>query len=82
MRQIIFSVWGACTEPDPGPEEDESAVNSAAAAGQPFTAEAIVANPAAFGASYCAEKLNVPMHSVFTMPWTPTGVSDQGYWGQ
>jgi sterol 3beta-glucosyltransferase len=69
VREIIFSVWGACTEPDPG--EDGSGSSSAAPG---FVAEAIVANPAAFGASFCAEKLNIPMHSIFTMPWTPTQV--------
>ena len=36
-------------------------------------AEAIIANPVCYGHIHCAEKLNVPIHMLFTMPWTPTG---------
>jgi hypothetical protein len=39
---------------------------------QAFTADAIVANPPSYGHTHCAEALNVPLHIVFTMPWTPT----------
>lgn len=35
-------------------------------------AAAIVANPPAYGHTHCAEALNVPLHIIFTMPWTPT----------
>ncbi|GAX79661.1 hypothetical protein CEUSTIGMA_g7102.t1 [Chlamydomonas eustigma] len=60
VRDIMFSTWDACVSPDP---ENP---------GVPFTADAIVANPPAYGHTHCAEKLNVPLHIVFTMPWTPT----------
>ena len=36
-------------------------------------AEAIIANPVCYGHVHCAEKLQVPIHMLFTMPWTPTG---------
>ena len=36
-------------------------------------AEAIIANPVCYGHVHCAEKLRVPIHMLFTMPWTPTG---------
>eukprot|EP00798_Chlamydomonas_sp_ICE-L_P018660 gene18660-25177_t len=39
---------------------------------KPFVADAIVANPPAYGHSHCAEKLNCPLHIIFTMPWSPT----------
>ncbi|KAL5120460.1 hypothetical protein ACEQ8H_001750 [Pleosporales sp. CAS-2024a] len=39
---------------------------------KPFVADAIIANPPAFGHIHCAEKLGVPLHMMFTMPWSPT----------
>ncbi|KAJ4316704.1 hypothetical protein N0V94_005317 [Neodidymelliopsis sp. IMI 364377] len=39
---------------------------------KPFVADAIVANPPAFGHVHCAEKLGIPLHMMFTMPWSPT----------
>ncbi|KAL2570424.1 hypothetical protein AAZV13_18G185200 [Glycine max] len=38
----------------------------------PFKAEAIIANPPAYGHTHVAEYLKVPLHIFFTMPWTPT----------
>ncbi|KAK9830159.1 hypothetical protein WJX72_010056 [[Myrmecia] bisecta] len=60
VEQIIMSTYAACTQPD-----EESG-------GEPFTAQAIIANPPAYGHIHCAEKLGVPLHMFFTMPWTPT----------
>lgn len=39
---------------------------------KPFIADAIIANPPSFGHIHCAEKLGVPLHLIFTMPWSPT----------
>ncbi|KAF9691833.1 hypothetical protein EKO04_009908 [Ascochyta lentis] len=39
---------------------------------KPFVADAIIANPPAFGHVHCAEKLGIPLHMMFTMPWSPT----------
>ncbi|KAL0928320.1 hypothetical protein M5K25_000194 [Dendrobium thyrsiflorum] len=50
---------GSCRDPD---------VDS----GIPFKADAIIANPPAYGHTHIAEALNVPIHIFFTMPWTPT----------
>ena len=33
----------------------------------------MIANPVAYGHEQCAEALQVPLHMVFTMPWSPTG---------
>mmetsp|Transcript_39814 Transcript_39814/g.88504 ORF Transcript_39814/g.88504 Transcript_39814/m.88504 type:complete len:1166 (+) Transcript_39814:378-3875(+) len=60
VKEILYSSWGACVQADPENPH------------KPFVAEAIVANPPAYGHSHCAEKLNVPLHIIFTMPWTPT----------
>lgn len=37
-------------------------------------AEAIIANPPTIGHIHCAEKLGVPLHMMFTMPWSKTKV--------
>jgi len=37
-----------------------------------FLADAIIANPPSMGHIHCAEKLGIPLHMVFTMPWSPT----------
>ncbi|KAL3647659.1 hypothetical protein CASFOL_008627 [Castilleja foliolosa] len=59
MKEIIFSLLPACKEPD---------IDS----GVPFTADAIIANPPAYGHTHVAEALKIPIHIFFTMPWTPT----------
>ncbi|CAM8897203.1 unnamed protein product [Rhodiola kirilowii] len=59
IRDIIFSLLPACQEPDP-----DSNI--------PFKADAIIANPPAYGHTHVAEALKVPLHVFFTMPWTPT----------
>eukprot|EP00668_Euglena_longa_P046579 GGOE01062264.1.p1 GENE.GGOE01062264.1~~GGOE01062264.1.p1 ORF type:complete len:784 (-),score=205.81 GGOE01062264.1:520-2838(-) len=65
MRTIVFSVWPACTAPDPdaaGPGQ----------AGPPFVADAIISNPPVFGHIHAAEALMVPLHLMFPQPWVPT----------
>jgi UDP:flavonoid glycosyltransferase YjiC (YdhE family) len=62
IGEILESTWRACTEPDP---EHPGAT--------PFVAEWIIANPPSYGHIHCAEALDVPLHMVFTMPWTATG---------
>ncbi|CAF3973431.1 unnamed protein product [Rotaria sp. Silwood1] len=59
LSDILASTWQACIAND-----DETDM--------PFTAEAIIANPPSFGHIHCAEKLQIPLHIMFTMPWTPT----------
>ena len=61
IAEILASTWRACTEPDPERP------------GAPaFRADAIVANPPSYGHIHCAEALGVPLHMIFTMPWTAT----------
>ncbi|XP_020092992.1 sterol 3-beta-glucosyltransferase UGT80B1 isoform X2 [Ananas comosus] len=59
LKEVIYSLLPACTEPD---------LDS----GAPFRAQAIIANPPAYGHAHVAEALGVPLHIFFTMPWTPT----------
>ncbi|KAA6419998.1 MAG: UDP-Glycosyltransferase superfamily isoform 1 [Trebouxia sp. A1-2] len=60
VESIVMSTYSACTETDV--EGD----------GMPFTAQAIISNPPTYGHIHCAEKLGVPLHMFFTMPWSPT----------
>ncbi|XP_024974116.1 sterol 3-beta-glucosyltransferase UGT80A2-like [Cynara cardunculus var. scolymus] len=59
MKDIIFSLLAACREPDLD-------------TGIPFKADAMIANPPAYGHTHVAESLKIPIHIFFTMPWTPT----------
>ncbi|KAH7691854.1 Sterol 3-beta-glucosyltransferase protein [Dioscorea alata] len=59
IKDIIYSLLPACEDPD---------LDSGIA----FKAEAIIANPPAYGHTHVAEKMNIPVHIIFTMPWTPT----------
>ncbi|XP_012569104.1 sterol 3-beta-glucosyltransferase UGT80A2-like isoform X2 [Cicer arietinum] len=59
IRAIIHSLLPACNSRYPD-------------SNKPFRAEAIIANPPAYGHTHVAEYLNVPLHIFFTMPWTPT----------
>jgi UDP:flavonoid glycosyltransferase YjiC (YdhE family) len=38
----------------------------------PFIADAIIANPPSFAHIHIAEKLGIPLHLMFTMPWSAT----------
>ena len=44
---------------------------------QPFIADAIIANPPSFAHFHCAERLGIPLHLVFTFPYSPTQVSKE-----
>lgn len=46
--------------------------NAREEAPKPFIAEAIIANPPSFAHIHIAEKLGIPIHLMFTMPWSPT----------
>ncbi|KAL3650081.1 hypothetical protein CASFOL_006484 [Castilleja foliolosa] len=59
INDIIFSLLPACIGPDPDTKV-------------PFEADAIIANPPAYGHTHVAEALKIPLHIMFTMPWTPT----------
>jgi UDP:flavonoid glycosyltransferase YjiC (YdhE family) len=61
IAEILASTWRACTEADP--EHPDA---------PPFRADAIVANPPSYGHIHCAEALHIPLHMIFTMPWSAT----------
>ncbi|KAF4497109.1 sterol glucosyltransferase [Fusarium agapanthi] len=62
-RKMIFEMlngcWQSCIQPD-------------LITGRPFVADAIIANPPSFAHVHCAQALGIPVHIMFTMPWTAT----------
>mmetsp|Transcript_29069 Transcript_29069/g.68131 ORF Transcript_29069/g.68131 Transcript_29069/m.68131 type:complete len:686 (-) Transcript_29069:119-2176(-) len=61
LQEIVTTIWPAVTEADPGDPLK-----------RPFTADAIIANPVAFGHVHVAEALNIPLHIMFPQPWVGT----------
>ena len=59
VRTILDGCWRSCIDPD------EST-------GAPFVVDAIIANPPSFAHVHCAQALSIPLHIMFTMPWTST----------
>lgn len=57
------SGWESNNEQDESEEEGDI---------RPFVADAIIANPPCFAHVHCAEKLGVPLHLMFTFPYSPT----------
>ena len=57
--EMLGGLWRSCIEAD-----KESHV--------PFVADAIIANPPSFAHVHCAQALGIPVHLMFTMPWSST----------
>ncbi|TKA81907.1 hypothetical protein B0A49_00140 [Cryomyces minteri] len=85
IGEMVLGCWRSCIESGDGfgPEASDSSYeewmdNSIASsaygkpAAKPFVADAIIANPPSFAHIHCAERLGIPLHMMFTMPWSPT----------
>ncbi|KAI0881589.1 glycosyltransferase family 1 protein [Annulohypoxylon maeteangense] len=87
IEEIVLGCWRSCIETGDGlgpaprferrskvdAERDESPAPLPEDPGnKPFVADAIIANPPSFAHIHVAEKLGVPLHLMFTMPWSPT----------
>jgi sterol 3beta-glucosyltransferase len=59
IREMLEGCWQSCIQPDP-------------LTNTPFVAEAIIANPPSFAHIHCAQVLGIPVHLIFTMPWSAT----------
>jgi UDP:flavonoid glycosyltransferase YjiC (YdhE family) len=70
MYEMFQGFWRACINAT----DDETDVENLKMMGQkaPFVADAIIANPPSFAHYHCAEKLGIPLHLVFTFPYSPT----------
>lgn len=77
ITAIVSGCWRSCFEAGDGtgiPITDANlfAAGNLNTGNGPFVAEAIIANPPSFAHLHCAEKLGIPLHLMFTMPWSPT----------
>ena len=73
--EMLVGCWRSCIESGDGtgpPIFESHPEDSQSAETQPFIADAIIANPPSFAHIHCAEKLGIPLHLMFTMPWSPT----------
>ncbi|KAF7512700.1 hypothetical protein GJ744_000267 [Endocarpon pusillum] len=70
MFEMFQGFWRACVNAT----DDEKDVANLKMMGDryPFIADAIIANPPSFAHFHCAERLGIPLHLVFTFPYTPT----------
>ncbi|KAI8206162.1 Sterol 3-beta-glucosyltransferase UGT80B1 [Colletotrichum sp. SAR 10_65] len=71
MAEIIDGCWRSCIEAGDGMGERVTAA-TVKDADDLFVADTIIANPPSMAHIHCAEKLGIPLHMVFTMPWCPT----------
>ncbi|KAI0810163.1 hypothetical protein GGR55DRAFT_127437 [Xylaria sp. FL0064] len=84
IEQIVMGCWRSCIETGdglgPAPrfsrKDEDIPCDAIPVMGdprhKPFVADAIIANPPSFAHIHVAEKLGVPLHLMFTMPWSPT----------
>ncbi|OLN81771.1 Sterol 3-beta-glucosyltransferase UGT80B1-like protein 7 [Colletotrichum chlorophyti] len=83
MQEILLGCWRSCIEagnglgPPPKPHGRNEPLDldygmPGDPSQKPFVADAIIANPPSFAHIHVAEKLGIPLHLMFTMPWTPT----------
>ncbi|KAK8035092.1 Sterol 3-beta-glucosyltransferase UGT80B1 [Apiospora rasikravindrae] len=84
IEQIVYGCWRSCIEagngfgPAPRLQRGRNVPGEGATtmvmdpANKPFVADAIIANPPSFAHIHVAEKLGIPLHLMFTMPWSPT----------
>ncbi|KAG9229897.1 glycosyltransferase family 1 protein [Amylocarpus encephaloides] len=86
MEELVLGCWRSCIEagnglgapplPPKGSTESlgfEAGINmDTDPADRPFIADAIIANPPSFAHVHIAEKMGIPLHMMFTMPWSPT----------
>lgn len=70
MAEMMDGFWRACINAGDG-EADKG--NKALLDGTfPFVADAIIANPPSFAHVHIAERLGIPLHMMFTFPYSPT----------
>jgi len=70
MAEMFGGFWRACINAT----DDEKDTQNLRMMGDkdPFVADAIIANPPSFAHIHCAEALGIPLHLMFTFPYTPT----------
>lgn len=70
MFEMFQGFWRACIN---ATDDESNASNLKMMEDKhPFVADAIIANPPSFAHIHCAERLGVPLHLMFTFPYSPT----------
>ncbi|KAF8852404.1 UDP-Glycosyltransferase/glycogen phosphorylase [Acephala macrosclerotiorum] len=70
MAEMFECFWRACIN---ATDDEKDAANLKVMGEKvPFIADAIIANPPSFAHIHCAERLGIPLHLMFTFPYTPT----------
>ena len=69
MYEMFLGMWHACTCATDEIEKDKSKTVHEKS---PFVADAIIANPPSFAHIHIAERLGIPLHMMFTFPYSPT----------
>jgi UDP:flavonoid glycosyltransferase YjiC (YdhE family) len=83
IYEIVTGCWRSCIEAGDGTgvqiSDDsmdtrsyDSRISNFDPTQKPFVADCIIANPPSFAHVHLAEKLGIPLHLMFTMPWSPT----------
>lgn len=81
VAEYLKGCWRSCFESGDGygPEASDNTIEDWSSQGgadadlnRPFVADCIIANPPSFAHVHCAEKLGLPLHIMFTMPYSPT----------
>ncbi|THY12798.1 UDP-Glycosyltransferase/glycogen phosphorylase [Aureobasidium pullulans] len=78
IAEMLDGCWRACTEAGNGidyiklPNAESLSLDTITSLPDPFIADAIISNPPAYANIHIAERLCVPLHMMFTMPWSPT----------
>ncbi|KAF2091987.1 glycosyltransferase family 1 protein [Saccharata proteae CBS 121410] len=72
MFEMFQGMWRACINAT----DDEHDKDNSRMMGEknPFVADAIIANPPSFAHIHIAERLGIPLHMMFTFPYTPTSM--------
>ena len=70
MATMFEGFWRACTNSTDG--ERDKANLTWMGEKQPFIADAIIANPPSMAHVHIAERLGIPLHMMFTFPYSPT----------
>ncbi|KAK4499727.1 hypothetical protein PRZ48_007913 [Zasmidium cellare] len=73
VAEYLQGCWRSCYEAGDGMYDDgEEGTDDEGPTARPFVADCIIANPPSFAHIHCAEKMGIPLHIMFTMPYSAT----------
>jgi UDP:flavonoid glycosyltransferase YjiC (YdhE family) len=76
VAEYIQGCWRSCYQAGDGIDDaskhPEDTNSNGSTSPKPFVADCIIANPPSFAHIHCAQKLGIPLHIMFTMPYSPT----------